>query len=56
MRVDYNSADGQALAQRYLVHGHPTIVIIDRSGTVQETIIGVPTRERVEQAIKQLAP
>ena len=56
MRVDFNSADGQVLAQRYLVRGHPTIVIIDHSGTARETIIGVPTRERVEQAIKQVAP
>jgi thiol:disulfide interchange protein len=56
MRVDFNSPAGQELAARYQVRGHPTIVVIDRSGTVRATIIGVPTRERVEQAIKQVAP
>jgi hypothetical protein len=54
-RVDFNSTEGQALAQRYQVRGHPTIVVIDRAGTVRTTIIGVPTRERVEQAIKDVA-
>ena len=56
MRVDFNSATGQELAARYQVRGHPTIVVIDRAGTVRATIIGVPTRERVEQAIKDVAP
>ena len=56
MRVDFNSPAGQELAARYQVRGHPTIVVIDRSGTVRATIIGVPTRERVEQAIKDVMP
>ena len=56
MRVDFNSTAGQELAARYRVRGHPTIVVIDRAGTAQATIIGVPTRERVEQAIKEVAP
>jgi thioredoxin-related protein len=56
MRVDFNSATGQELAARYQVRGHPTIVVIDGAGTVRSTIIGVPTRERVEQAIKDVAP
>ena len=56
MRVDFTSAAGQALAQRYQVRGHPTIVLIDHSGTAQATIIGVPTRERVEQAIAEVVP
>jgi len=56
MRVDFNSPAGQELAARYQVRGHPTIVVIDRAGTVRATIIGVPTRERVEQAIKDVAP
>jgi thioredoxin-related protein len=55
MRVDFNSSQGQTLAQRYQVRGHPTIVLIDRAGTLRATIIGLPTRERVEQAIKQIA-
>jgi len=55
-RVDFNSPAGQELAARYQVRGHPTIVVIDRSGTVRATIIGVPTRERVEQAIKDMMP
>ena len=56
MRVDFNSPAGQELAARYQVRGHPTIVVIDRSARVRATIIGVPTRERVEQAIKHVAP
>ena len=56
MRVDFNSPAGQELAARYLVRGHPTIVVIDRAGTAQAPIIGVPTRERVEQAIKEVVP
>lgn len=54
MRVDFNSSEGQTLAQRYQVRGHPTIVLIDRAGTVRATIIGVPPRERVEQAIAEV--
>jgi thioredoxin-related protein len=56
MRVDFNSPAGQELAARYRVRSHPTIVVIDRAGTGRTTIIGVPTRERVEQAIKDVAP
>ena len=56
MRVDFNSPAGQELAARYQVRGHPTIVVIDRAGTGRVTIIGVPTRERVEQAIKDVVP
>jgi thiol:disulfide interchange protein len=55
MRVNFNSSEGQALAQHYQVRGHPTIVVIDRLGKARSTIIGVPTRERVEQAIKDVA-
>ena len=51
MRVDFNSPEGQALATRYQVRGHPSILLIDRSGVVTTTIIGIATRERVEQAI-----
>ncbi len=56
MRVDFNSAAGQELAARYQVRGHPTIVVIDRAGIARSTIIGVPRRGRVEQAIKEVAP
>jgi len=56
MRVDFNSTTGQELAARYQVRSHPTIVVIDRAGTGRATIIGVPTRERVEQAIKDVVP
>ena len=56
MRVDFNSPAGQELAARYQVRGHPTIVVIDRVGIARATIIGVPTRERVEQAIKDVVP
>ena len=56
MRVDFNSSDGQRLAQGYQVRGHPTIVLIDKTGTARATIVGVPTRERVEQAIKEVVP
>jgi thioredoxin-related protein len=56
MRVDFNSSTGQELAARYQVRGYPTIVVIDRAGVARSTIIGVPTRERVEQAIKEAAP
>ena len=51
MRIDFNSDQGQALAQRYLVRNHPTIVVIDRSGMVRATIFGVPNRLEVERAI-----
>jgi hypothetical protein len=51
MRIDFNSDQGRALAQRYLVRSHPTIVVIDRSGTARATIFGVPNRSEVEQAI-----
>jgi len=54
MRVDFNSAQGQALAQRYLVRNHPTIVVIDRSGTARATIFGVPNRLEVERAIAKV--
>ncbi|KPV53911.1 hypothetical protein SE17_06870 [Kouleothrix aurantiaca] len=56
MRVDFNSSDGQRLAQGYQVRGHLTIVLIDKTGTARATIVGVPTRERVEQAIKEVVP
>ena len=56
MRVNFNSAAGQDLAARYLVRGHPTIVLIDGAGLTRATIIGVPTRERAEQAIKEVMP
>jgi thioredoxin-related protein len=52
MRIDFNSSAGQELAARYQVRGHPTIVVIDRSGTARATMIGVPTRERVEKAVQ----
>ncbi len=56
MRIDFNSEQGQALAQRYLVRNHPTIVVIDRSGTARATIFGVPKRLEVEQAIAKVVP
>jgi len=56
LRVDFNSSAGQELAVRYQIRGHPTIVVIDRVGRARATIIGVPTRERVEQAIKDVMP
>ena len=56
VRVDFNSTAGQQLAARYQVRGHPTIVVIDRAGIAKSTIIGVPTRERAEQAIKEVVP
>ena len=56
MRVDFKSPAGQELAARYQVRSHPTIVVIDRAGTARATIIGIPTRERVEQAIKDVVP
>lgn len=51
VRVDFNSSDGQALAQRYSVRAHPTIVVIDRAGVARTTVFGVPKREELEQAI-----
>jgi len=54
MRIDFNSEQGQALAQRYLVRNHPTIVVIDRSGTARATIFGVPNRLEVERAIAKV--
>ena len=51
VRVDFNSSDGQALAQRYRVRAHPTIVVIDRTGVARTTVFGVPKREELEQAI-----
>ena len=56
MRVNFNSPEGQALAAHYQVRGHPTILLIDRSGVVTTTIIGIATRERVEQAIAAIVP
>lgn len=56
MRIDFNSEQGQTLAQRYLVRNHPTIVVIDRSGTARATIFGVPNRLEVEQAIAKVVP
>ena len=56
VHVDFNSTEGQALAVRYQVRGHPTILVIDRAGTARSTIIGVPTREQVEQAIMVVIP
>jgi thioredoxin-related protein len=56
MRVDFNSTTGQEFAAHYQVRGHPTIVIIDSEGRARATIIGVPSRERLEQAIKDVAP
>jgi len=54
MGADFNSTPSQELAARYQVRSHPTIVIIDRSHKARASIIGVPTRERVEQAIKDV--
>jgi hypothetical protein len=53
-RVNFNSSEGQALARYYQVHGHPTIVLIDRAGTPRATIIGVPTRAQVEQEMTKV--
>jgi thioredoxin-related protein len=54
IRIEFNSEQGQALAQRYLVRNHPTIVVIDRSGTARATIFGVPNRLEVERAIAKV--
>jgi thioredoxin-related protein len=51
LRIDFNSPTGRGLAPRYGVHAHPTIVLVDRTGTVRTTIVGVPVPEKVEQAI-----
>ena len=56
MRIDFNSGQGQALAQRYRVRNHPTIIVIDRSGTARATIFGVPDRLEIEQAIAKVVP
>ena len=56
MRVDFNSTTGQQLAARYKIRGHPTIVLVDGAGMARATIIGVPKRERVEEAISEVAP
>jgi thioredoxin-related protein len=54
VRVDFNSSDGHLLGQGYQVRGRPTILLIDKTGTGRATIIGVPTRERVEQEIARI--
>jgi thioredoxin-related protein len=54
-RVDYTSARGQALARRFLVRAHPTVLVIDRAGQVVANIPGVPRREQVAAAIEVAA-
>jgi len=52
VRLDFTSARGQALAARYRVSGHPTIVLLDDAGRVQTRIFGVPQSERLQAAVQ----
>ncbi len=52
VRLDFTSARGQALAARYRVSGHPTIVLLDATGRVQTQIFGVPQLERLHAAVQ----
>jgi thioredoxin-related protein len=54
LRVDYASSNGQALARRYQVRAHPTIVVIDAHGAAQLNLPGVPDQARVQQAIRDV--
>ncbi|MEN9934463.1 MAG: hypothetical protein RLZZ387_1042 [Chloroflexota bacterium] len=54
-RVDYNTQRGQALARRYNVRAHPTVLVVDTEGAAVATILGVPARERVAEAIRRVA-
>jgi hypothetical protein len=42
VRVDFNSPEGQSLAERYRIRGHPQVLILDRAGAVREVFRGVP--------------
>jgi hypothetical protein len=53
-RVDYNSPRGQALARRFLVRAHPSVLVIDRSGAASASITGVPTRAQLVATVEQV--
>lgn len=40
--VDYESAEGEAVAQMYPVEGYPTLFFMDSNGKVKKTLLGVP--------------
>jgi thioredoxin-related protein len=53
-RLNFNTAEGQALAQQYRVNGHPTIILLDRSGTVAAALFGVPDQEQLVQQVQTM--
>ena len=40
--VDYESAEGEAVARMYPVEGYPTLFFMDSNGKIKKTVLGVP--------------
>ena len=54
IRLDVWSDIGRAAAQRYGVRGVPTLLVLDGTGQVQSTQVGVPDRKRVVETASKL--
>lgn len=54
IRLDVWSDIGRAAAQRYGVRGIPTLLVLDGTGQVQSTQVGVPDRKRTVEAANRL--
>ena len=51
-RLNVDEPEGKMAAREYKVRGHPTMVLIDRSGEVVSRHVGVLPREFLVQAIE----
>lgn len=57
-RVDFLELDaldgdqGEAAFERYSLRGHPSIIVTESGGEISSMLVGVVSREEVEQAIE----
>lgn len=48
---DYDNDDANAIADQYNVHGLPTLVLIDRKGKAQASILGYTGAQKLEEEL-----
>ena len=54
IRLDVWSDVGRVAAQRYGVHGIPTVLVLDGAGQVQDTQVGLPDRKHTVEVASKL--
>ena len=58
-KVDYREIDiseDRAAMSKYNIQATPTIIILDGSGAISDTFVGVPGKAGLESALEKVSP